>query len=467
VGADEELLAAIQAVRDRVRARYPATAAAPNVALADLMPVVHARDAAEAKVAAIGSVNPRPPGLVNGAVQRVKKLVARALDWHVREQVEFNRAAMECVEALLGALNDVNRSMAAMGAEFAARQDELRRQLEEARGEAQEMRDARAHWAAWRVEWERKLSTNEIQFLRATADLQAAFQHRVSLMETNFRDLTRAQHGEFTTALERAGIDIQKRLWDDLEKIRTEYERLIHEELRVIRQRGLTAGAAPGQASPPPPGGAPEIDWLRFAARFRGSEERIRELQRFYVPFFAGCGEVLDVGCGRGEFLEVMREAGIAARGVDLSEEAVKICRAKGLEAAQADLFEYLAAQADSALGGIFCGQVVEHLPAERLPELIRLAAAKLARGGVLAIETPNPECLAIFATHFFLDPTHTRPVPAPLLVFYLEESGFGRIAVHRLSPARESLPALGRLPEDFREAFFGGLDYAVVARRL
>ncbi len=465
----DELLAAIQAVRDRVRARYPAAASTggPGVALADLMPVVHARDAAEAKVAAIGTVNPRPPGLANSLVQGVKKLVARALDWHVREQVEFNRAALDCVESLLGALNDVNRSLAALATDFAARQDELRRQVEEAREEARELRDVRSHWVAWRVEWERKLSANEVQFLRATADLQTAFQHRVTLMEMNFRDLVRAQHGDFTTALERSAIDIQKRLWSDLEKVRANYDRLIHEELRVIRQRGLAPAAVTPPPSPAPPAEPVQLDWLRFAERFRGSEERIRELQRFYVPLFAGAQSVLDLGCGRGEFLEVMKEASIAAQGVDLSRESVEICRAKGVDARQGDLFEELAAQTDSSLDGIFCGQVVEHLPPERLPGLIRLAAAKLARGGVLIIETPNPECLAIFATHFFLDPTHTRPIPPALLVFYMEENGFGQIDVHRLSPAVESMPPVGSLPDDFREAFFGALDYAAVGRRL
>ena len=383
----DELLEVIQAVRDRVRARYPSGSAAAGAPLADLMPVVHARDAAEAKVAAIGSVNPRPPGLVNGILQGAKKLVSRALDWHVREQVEFNRAAIGCVEALLGALNDVNRSLAALGGDFAARQEELRGQLEEARQEVRELRDIRLHWSAWRVEWERKLSVNEVQFLRSVADLQTAFQHRVSLVEANFREMVKSQHGDFTTALERASIDIQQRLWSDLERIRGEYERLIHEELRLVRQRaGALVQAAPRPSVREVAEAAPDLDWLRFAARFRGSEERVRELARFYVPHFAGCREVVDLGCGRGEFLEVMKEAGIAARGVDLSREAVALCRAKGLEAEAADLFDHLAALADASIKGIFCGQVVEHLPPHRLPELVRLAAAKLTRGGVLAI---------------------------------------------------------------------------------
>src|SRR5262249_8048180 len=149
------------------------------------------------------------------------------------------------------------------------------------------------------------------------------------------------------------------------------------------------------------------------------------------------------------------------------NEEQVALCRSKGLAAGKADLFEYLAGLPESSLDGIFCSQVVEHLPPERLPDMIRLCASRLDRGGVIAIETPNPECLAIFATHFYLDPTHTRPVPHPLLAFYLEESGIGRIEVRRLSPAVESMPALAALPDDFREAFFGGLDYAITGRKL
>src|SRR5271166_96962 len=105
----EELAAVIAEIRQRVRARNPNGAVAGDIPLPDLTPLLHARDAAEAKVASIGSVNPRPPGLVNSTIQRVKRLVARALDWHVREQVEFNRAMVGCVQSILEALNDNNR----------------------------------------------------------------------------------------------------------------------------------------------------------------------------------------------------------------------------------------------------------------------------------------------------------------------------------------------------------------------
>jgi O-antigen chain-terminating methyltransferase len=162
-----------------------------------------------------------------------------------------------------------------------------------------------------------------------------------------------------------------------------------------------------------------------------------------------------------------MREAGVSAIGIDLGEESIAYCTEKGLTVERADLFEYLANQPDEEFDGIMSSQVVEHLAPDALPKMVQLCAQKIRRGGVIAIETPNPECLAIFATYFYLDPTHTRPVPHQLMGFYLEEAGFGHIEVHKLSPAVESMPELAELPENFRNRFFGGLDYAIVATRL
>jgi 2-polyprenyl-3-methyl-5-hydroxy-6-metoxy-1,4-benzoquinol methylase len=458
----EELTAILREVRDRVRARHPqSSGGAAEIPLPDLMPLVRTRDAAEGKVAAIGTVNPRRGGPLNALVQFIKKTVARALDWHVREQVEFNRQVITCLNANLEALNDANRTFS----ELANRIQDLHRLSDE----AAELKDIRAHWSEWRLEWERKLTLNEMQFLRSVADLQLAFQHRSMLMESNFRDIAQSQHRDFEVALDRRALDIQKRLWEDLAKIRAEYEGLIHTELRLIRQRAacvaLPASPLPG---PSPAGtGSLGFDYGRFAERFRGSADYVKEGQKFYVPIFQGCRNVLDIGCGRGEFLELLREAGVDARGIEQSAELVALCRSRGLEAEEADLFRYLADQPDAAFDGIFCAQVVEHLPPDRLPEMIRLAAEKLQRGGVLVIETPNPECLAIFATHFYLDPTHQRPIPHPLVAFYMEENGLGRIEVHKRSPAVESMPSLEGLPQDFREQFFGGLDYAIVGRKL
>ena len=453
-----ELIALLHEVRDRVRARNPEAAGGSHFALPDLMPLSHARDSALGKVAAIGTVNPRPGGIGNTLVQAWKRFVSRALDWHVREQVEFNRQTVACIDAALEALNQNNRALTEIGCQLAV---------------AEELKDIRNHWASWRFEWEHKLQQNEVQFLRSVADLQGGFQHRATLMDASYRDAVRGQHAEFTAALERFSLDIQKRLWADLERIRVDYERLIHAELKIIRQRAQIASAAapsPAPTGPAPaaaPAPVPHFDYARFAERFRGSEEDVKAGQQFYLPYFAACRNVLDIGSGRGEFLEMMRVAHVPAKGIDLSPESVATTRHKGLDAEVADLFVYLENLPESSLDGIFCSQVVEHLPPNRLPEMVRLCATRLERNGILAIETPNPECLAIFATHFYLDPTHHRPVPHPLLAFYLEEFGVGSIEVRKLSPAVDSMPSLQSLPEDFRQAFFGGLDYAILGRKL
>ena len=462
----DELAAVIAEIRQRVRARHPNGVAASNIPLPDLTPLLHARDAAEAKVASIGTVNPRPGGLKNGIIQKVKRTIARALDWHIREQVEFNRGVMACVQSTLDALNEYKQSFAVIGVRLAELAASIQEHTEPLREEARELKDIRDHWAEWRTGWEQKLADTEIRFLRSVAELQAAFQHRVTLMDANYREQAKALHADFEHAMQRQAAEIQERFWKELSEVRAEYERLIHTELRLVRQRA-SLGRAVERVSHSAPPEFWNVDWLKFAERFRGSEDDIRSRQGMYVSHFREHTPVLDIGCGRGEMLEVFREAGIAARGVDSNDDSIALCEHKGLDAEKADLFEYLTALPDGSLGGVVCCQVVEHLPSARLPEMIALVHTKLRAGGLFAFETPNPECLAIFATHFYIDPTHRHPIPPALAGFYLEEAGFGRIEIERLSPALESMPSLRELPEHFRKQFFGSLDYTAFGIKL
>ena len=316
----QEIAELLNAVRQRVRSRYPGASAtvaegAPEpfaVPLADLLPLVHARDAAQAKVASIGSVNPRAGGFANQAIQRAKRMVARSLGWFIRDQIVFNREILASVEAGIEAMNDLNLAIGSTIAQFNARAGRLHAESIALRKEADALRDIRSHWVEWHQKWERDLEVHQMQHLRAVADLQTGFSHRATLMETNFREITRAQHADYLGALDRTNLDIQKRLWADLEKIRQEYERLINSELRIIRQRLHPAAVQSGVA-----GARPALDYEWFAERFRGPERRVRSSQRVYLPYFQNIGRVLDLGCGRGEFLELLRDNGIPARGVE------------------------------------------------------------------------------------------------------------------------------------------------------
>ena len=136
-----------------------------------------------------------------------------------------------------------------------------------------------------------------------------------------------------------------------------------------------------------------DLDYLGFAERFRGTSEEIRERQRRYVPRFEGLSDVVDVGCGRGEFLELLREAGVSAVGVDSDEAMVGRCRELGLDAIQDDALHFLRGRPEESHGGIFAGHLVEHLERGEVVELVRLAFSRLRPGGALVIETVNPMC--------------------------------------------------------------------------
>jgi 2-polyprenyl-3-methyl-5-hydroxy-6-metoxy-1,4-benzoquinol methylase len=142
----------------------------------------------------------------------------------------------------------------------------------------------------------------------------------------------------------------------------------------------------------------PAFDYVGFEDRFRGNEEELKERQRTYLQYFQDKENVLDIGCGRGEFLELLRECGIKARGVDLDLDMVLLCREKGLDVVMDDAFAHLTVLPDDSVGGVFAAQVIEHLHPRRVIELVRLCYRKLVPGGVLILETPNPKCLMVFA---------------------------------------------------------------------
>lgn len=488
----QQLQEQLAEIRRRVEARHPDHA--PTLPLPDLMPLVHARDLAQGRAGAIGTVNPRRAGLVNDAIQFGKRTIARSLNWLVRPQVEFNQSVLACVQSTIEALNEVNRSLH----ELSGQMHELRTnglqdvdaavaQQAQRTEQAVATLQRRQHELQQQLEQGVDLRTSQLraemlqELLRTSERLQDAHRELQQDMAAKQAETVRiaetaahaeaaltVMHGEYRKELQAATDALQERFWAELDKVRQEYERIIHSELRTLRQRAVLAPAATTESSSQAATYEPkEFDYGRFSERFRGSEEYVKQQHRPYVARFAGKTRVLDIGCGRGEFLELLREAGIAARGIDSSDESIALCLTKGLEVEKADLFAYLAELPDESLDGIFCSQVFEHLPVSMLPSLLKLMSRKLQRGGVLLVETPNPESLAIFATHFYLDPTHQRPVPPQLLAFLLEEAGFGRIEVMYSAPAVESNPELQELPSGVREKFFGALDYACTGIRL
>ena len=157
---------------------------------------------------------------------------------------------------------------------------------------------------------------------------------------------------------------------------------------------------------------------------FGSDEEVVRRIQRPFVNFFRDQGPVLDVGCGRGVFLKLLREAGIDVVGIDQSREAVAACQEKGFKVNYEDGRGYLNRNLRQ-FGGIFCSHVIEHMGYQDALSFLTLCHGALRNDGVLLLITPNPEDLTIISEIFWLDPTHIRPYPLLLLKSMLDAVGF------------------------------------------
>ncbi len=207
-----------------------------------------------------------------------------------------------------------------------------------------------------------------------------------------------------------------------------------------------------------------------FEDRYRGSRDTIKDRLRAYAPFTDPLlrpdapAVALDLGCGRGEWLELLGESGFDARGVDLDEGMLAACRERGLAAQHGDALAALRAQPDGSLALVSAFHLVEHLPFDLVRELIAEALRALRPGGLLVMETPNPENLTVGATSFYLDPSHLHPLPPGLLGFAAEHAGFARQRIVRLQedPQLHSGAPLGLI--NVLEGV--SPDYAVVAQK-
>jgi SAM-dependent methyltransferase len=231
---------------------------------------------------------------------------------------------------------------------------------------------------------------------------------------------------------------------------------------------------------------SPTLDsykYVGFEDQFRGSQHDIRERVTVYVSLFEGASDVLDVGCGRGEFLDLLKEKGISARGIDLNEEMAAVCRDRGLDATAADALTYLLAQPDGSIGGLFAAQVVEHLEPDYLMRFLEAAYHKLRPGSKIVLETINAACWYAFFSSYIRDVTHVRPLHPDTLRYLVRASGFQKVTVRFAAPVSEEtklreLSAAPDRPESVEAVFnenvgklnellFTYLDYAAIGERL
>jgi SAM-dependent methyltransferase len=320
-------------------------------------------------------------------------------------------------------------------------------------------------------------------------------------VDTKDRQVAGLMHG-LAAGLGALGDELQKR-WESMVARERRYDaqvtdvrttlgvmqravQTLKRELEKVAVEGVagTHAASAGEGTPTAPLAVAvnSYKYVGFEDQFRGSEHDIRERLAAYIPLFEGASDVLDVGCGRGEFLDLLRERGISARGVDLNDEMAAVSRQRSLDATAGDALSYLLAQPDGSLGGLFAAQVVEHLQPDYLMRFLDAAYHKLRPGSKIVLETINPACWYAFFSSYIRDITHVQPLHPDTLRYLVSASGFQKVMVRYSAPfpdedklqplSADSTPISDKAVANenvrkLNELLFSYLDYAAIGERL
>lgn len=178
--------------------------------------------------------------------------------------------------------------------------------------------------------------------------------------------------------------------------------------------------------------------YVFFEDQFRGTSEEIKDRLKFYIPLVKKAEvlseqhSILDIGCGRGEWLRLLKDEGLSALGLDINQTMVKQCLDLGLDVLEVDAIEYLCKVPDNTFGAVTGFHIIEHLPFERLIKMINETVRALKPGGVAIFETPNPENIIVGSCNFYADPTHKNPLFPPTVQFLMEQRGFVNVEILR-----------------------------------
>jgi len=167
-----------------------------------------------------------------------------------------------------------------------------------------------------------------------------------------------------------------------------------------------------------------------FEQRFRGEEAGVKEKLKKYLPIFSSFDHILDIGCGRGEFIELLQQEGKNAEGIDISISMLRAAEEKGLKCRKSDALKYLGEKEDESVGGIFSAQVIEHLQPDYLREMVRESFRVLKKGCPIVLETVNPLSIFALSNIYFLDVTHQKPLHPEYMRYLLESSGFNDVSI-------------------------------------
>ena len=338
------------------------------------------------------------------------------------------------------------------------------------------------------------LDTKDLEFAAIARRITEDAQHEIDRLETTAKGLAAGVSGVSDEMLRRweSLLARDQRYAGRIDEIRSALavaQQQVTGLKRIVEREVSDRSPARAEASPSPVPAESSLDawqYVAFENLFRGSQEEIRERLQDYAPLFDGASDVLDVGCGRGEFLEILAARGVTARGLDLNREMVEECRSRGLDATESDALSYLRSQADGSLGGLIATQVVEHLEPPYLLAFLDEAQRVLRPRAIIVLETINVACWLAFFESYLRDLSHVRPLHPDTLKYLVTASGFADAEVQFRVPVDDDTrlqhaprmahlggDAVGALSQAFdgnvdrlNRILFSSMDYAVVARR-
>jgi O-antigen chain-terminating methyltransferase len=344
--------------------------------------------------------------------------------------------------------------------------------VEVASSMSQHLRELQEHSEAALEALESELNKRLERLQQAWEAVSEGLQRQLDVAAEQCRDLVNsagASASEMRTTIDDVR-QLERRLLVDEYRLADAELRTRHDRVNVAPEPILGSWRQPAESTDA--GG--ELLYLALEDAFRGTDAVIRSRLELYVPRVAACGAgttdspVIDLGCGRGEWLQLLTDQGYRAKGVDNSIVMTELCRVKGLDVECIDAVDYLSGMRPASAGMITAFHIIEHLPFEQLLQIVDLSLRALRPGGMLILETPNPENIVVATCNFYVDPTHVRPIPPDLLEFLVRARGFGDVETLRLHPL-EMVRSSKEHPEWLNpvlDRFNCSQDYAVVAVR-
>lgn len=255
--------------------------------------------------------------------------------------------------------------------------------------------------------------------------------------------------------------DIQTRLQD----IEDNISELKSISMRIVHKNNISSSINGTMADKP----ALDLFYKKFEDRFRGTDEEITNRLEEYIPYFQNLSKsllnypIVDLGCGRGEFLRLLGGQFFNVIGVDMNEEMVNNSKSNGIKAIRSDALTYLSEAKTSSHAAITGFHIVEHIPFEILMSIFSECYRVVKKDGFVLFETPNPQNILVGACNFYMDPSHIRPLPPDLLVFALEYCGFKSLKVLPLHPVKSTFDHADETSDYIGKMFYGPRDYAVI----